>query len=71
MCAAGRKVVCPDIMRTTSWHAPCTGLGTSEWQVTQGSTSCRVRLCARHAAEVRADGTPWIMSVQWRYLAAC
>jgi hypothetical protein len=70
MCAAGRKVVCRDIMRMTSWHLPCTDLGTTEWQVSHDGTTYRTRLCSRHDAEVRAGGTPWLESGVWRGLAA-
>jgi|HubBroStandDraft_5_1064220.scaffolds.fasta_scaffold323802_1 hypothetical protein len=54
MCAAGRKFVFPDVMSMTIWHLPCTNLGTSAWQLSQGPLSREVKLCPQHDADVRA-----------------
>jgi hypothetical protein len=62
MCAAGRKVVSPDVMTVTSWHSPCTKLGTACWEVTVSGRTFIVRLCSVHDAEVNAGGTPWLRS---------
>ncbi len=60
MCGAGRKVICPDIMTVTSWHTPCTNLGTVAWEITDDQGRRVVRLCGGHDAEVRTGDTPWI-----------
>jgi hypothetical protein len=60
MCAAGRKIACADVMSMTTWHTPCTNLGTSAWQVCQGGTSSVALLCPQHDAEVRAGRTSWL-----------
>jgi len=36
MCAAGRRIVSPDVMFRTSWHSPCTTIGEVPWEVTIG-----------------------------------
>ncbi len=54
MCAAGRKIVFPDVMSMTTWHTPCTNLGTSAWEISQGDTSGVRMLCPQHDADVRA-----------------
>ena len=54
MCAAGRKFVFPDVMSMTIWHMPCTNLGTSAWQLSQGTMSQVALLCPQHDADVRA-----------------
>jgi hypothetical protein len=60
MCAAGRKIVFPDVMSMTTWHMPCTNLGASAWQISQGSISHVGLLCPQHDAEVRAGRTSWL-----------
>lgn len=60
MCAAGRKIVCSDVMSTTTWHTPCTNLGASAWQISQGAISRVALLCPQHDAEVRARRTSWL-----------
>jgi hypothetical protein len=60
MCAAGRKIVCCDVMSMTTWHTPCTNLGASEWQISQGEVSLVALLCPQHDAEVRASRTSWL-----------
>jgi hypothetical protein len=59
MCAAGRKIVCPDVMSVTSWHTPCTVLGVVGWEVTYGGRRVAARLCREHDAQLRV-GLPWI-----------
>jgi len=59
MCAAGRKIVFPDVMSMTTWHTPCTSLGASAWQISQGEISRVGLLCPQHDAEVRAGRMPW------------
>jgi hypothetical protein len=60
MCAAGRKIACSDVMSTTTWHTPCTNLGASAWQISQGAISRVALLCPQHDAEVRARSTSWL-----------
>jgi hypothetical protein len=60
MCAAGRKIVCSDVMSMTTWHTPCTNLGASAWQISQGAISRVALLCPQHDAEVRACSTSWL-----------
>jgi hypothetical protein len=60
MCAAGRKIVCCDVMSMTTWHTPCTNLGASAWQTSQGEESRVALLCPQHDAEVRAGRAPWL-----------
>jgi hypothetical protein len=60
MCAAGRKIVCCDVMSMTTWHTPCTNLGASAWQISQGAISRVALLCPQHDAEVRAGRTWWL-----------
>jgi hypothetical protein len=60
MCAAGRKIVCCDVMSMTTWHSPCTNLGASEWQIAQGDVSIVALLCPQHDAELRAGRTSWL-----------
>jgi hypothetical protein len=60
MCAAGRKIVCPDMMTLTVWHTPCTSLGATAWQITQAASPCVAMLCAAHDAELRSGQVPWI-----------
>ena len=60
MCAAGRKIICSDVMSMTTWHTPCTNLGASAWQISQGAISRVALLCLQHDAEVRARSTSWL-----------
>jgi hypothetical protein len=60
MCAAGRKIICPDMMSVTPWHTPCTSLGTTSWQITAGATESVAILCATHDTQLRAGLAPWI-----------
>ncbi len=60
MCAAGRKIVCCDVMSMTTWHTPCTNLGISPWQISQDAISRVALLCSQHDAEVRAGRTSWL-----------
>jgi hypothetical protein len=60
MCAAGRKIVSPDVMSVTSWHMPCTVLGAVEWELTWGGRKLLARLCPEHDAQLRAGGVHWI-----------
>lgn len=60
MCAAGRKLVCPDVMTVTSWHTACTSIGTVSWEVTREGRTFVTRLCGDHDAELRAGHMPWI-----------
>jgi hypothetical protein len=60
MCAAGRKIACSDVMSMTTWHTPCTNLGTSAWQISQDAVSRVALLCPEHDAEVRAGRASWL-----------
>jgi hypothetical protein len=60
MCAAGRKIICPDVMTVTSWHTACTNLGTVSWEITQEGRTFAARLCSEHDAQVREGKMPWI-----------
>ena len=60
MCAAGRKIICPDMMSVTAWHTPCTSLGMATWQITQGTKESVARLCEAHDTQLRAGLAPWI-----------
>jgi hypothetical protein len=60
MCAAGRRVVFPDVMSMTTWHSPCTNLGVSPWQISQGETKCVALLCPQHDADVKAGRTSFL-----------
>jgi hypothetical protein len=60
MCSAGRKVVCKDMLSQTSWHTPCTSLGTVAWQMTVDTVERVTFLCPTHDAEVRAGRANWI-----------
>jgi hypothetical protein len=60
MCAAGRKIVFLDMMSMTSWHTPCTQLGSAAWQLLFQGTERNVVLCAEHDAQVRAGKASWI-----------
>jgi hypothetical protein len=62
MCGAGRRIICPDVMTRTTWHTPCTELGTVAWDITQVQGRCRTVLCRVHDTQVRFGGTPWILA---------
>ncbi len=62
MCAAGRKIICPDVMTVTSWHTPCTNLGTATWDLSYRGRTFVARLCGVHDAEVNGGRTPWLPS---------
>jgi hypothetical protein len=62
MCGAGRRIICPDMMTRTTWHIPCTQLGTVAWEITQVQGRCTTVLCRVHDAQVRFGVTPWIMA---------
>jgi hypothetical protein len=61
MCAAGRRIVSPDVMFRTSWHSPCTTIGEVPWEVTIGGEQVCVLLCARHDAGIAAGEAPWLL----------
>jgi hypothetical protein len=60
MCAAGRKIISPDVMSVTSWHLPCTVLGLVEWEITYRGRKTVVRLCPEHDSQLKAGGQAWI-----------
>lgn len=60
MCGAGRKIICPDVMTTTSWHTPCTHPGAAAWEITLPKGPRRTLLCKTHDAQMRSGGVPWI-----------
>jgi hypothetical protein len=62
MCAAGRRIVCPDMMSMTTWHSPCTSLGAVRWQITEGAGAVPrvVSLCPAHDGELRAGRASWM-----------
>ena len=62
MCGAGRKIICPDMMTRTTWHTPCTELGTVAWDITQIQGQCTTVLCREHDTQVRFGGTPWLLA---------
>lgn len=62
MCGAGRRIICPDMMTRTTWHTPCTELGTVAWDITLVQGRRRTVLCGVHDAQVRFGGTPWIVA---------
>jgi hypothetical protein len=62
MCVAGRKIICPDVMTVTSWHAPCTNLGIVAWELMYAGRTFVARLCSVHDAEVNGGRTPWLLS---------
>jgi hypothetical protein len=61
MCAAGRRLVSPDVMTRTGWHWPCISAGVTKWQVTQRNDPTTVLLCAAHSAELESGLVPWIV----------
>jgi hypothetical protein len=62
MCGAGRRIICPDMMTRTTWHTPCTELGTVAWDITQVQSRSTIVLCRTHDTQVRFGGTPWILA---------
>jgi hypothetical protein len=62
MCGAGRRIICPDVTTRTTWHTPCTELGTTAWDITQVQGRWRTVLCRAHDTQVRHGGTPWILA---------
>lgn len=60
MCGAGRRIVSPDVMKTGSWHMPCTTLGTAAWEITITKDARRTMLCETHDAQVRSGRIPWV-----------
>lgn len=60
MCAAGRNIRSPEVTQITSWHVPCTTLGTAEWKITYPAGRFVVRLCGVHDAQLRNAPLPWI-----------
>jgi hypothetical protein len=60
MCSAGRKIVCKDMLSQTTWHTPCTSLGSTAWSVTVDTVQSVALLCPEHDAEVRAGRANWI-----------
>lgn len=60
MCGAGRKIVCPDVMTTTTWHMPCTKLGAVAWEITMAREPRRTLLCETHDSQVRSGRIPWV-----------
>jgi predicted RNA-binding Zn-ribbon protein involved in translation (DUF1610 family) len=60
MCAAGRKIICPDMMTVTAWHTPCTSRGIVLWQITQGARQQRALLCPAHDEQLRVGRASWI-----------
>jgi hypothetical protein len=62
MCGAGRTIVCPDMMTVTSWHTPCTKLGATAWQISQGAIVRVAVFCPEHDNQLRAGTATWIRS---------
>ena len=60
MCGAGRRIICPDVMTTTSWHTPCTKLGAVPWEVTLATGPCTTVLCETHDGQIRTGRMPWV-----------
>lgn len=60
MCGAGRKIICPDLMTTTSWHMPCTQLGAVGWEITLAKETRRAILCETHDSQLRSGRIPWV-----------
>jgi hypothetical protein len=61
MCAAGRRLISPDVMTRTGWHWPCTLTGISQWQLTQEENPTTVLLCTAHSEELASGRVPWIV----------
>jgi hypothetical protein len=60
MCGAGRRIVSPDMMTMTSWHTPCTNLGTTRWEFSRDGTARRALLCVEHDSQMRTGAAPYI-----------
>lgn len=60
MCGAGRKIICPDVMTTTSWHMPCTSLGGAAWEITLTDDARRTLLCDEHDEQIRSGRVAWV-----------
>jgi hypothetical protein len=60
LCAAGRRLVCPDVMSSTTWHTPCTSRGEAAWQVTEGGQPRVLLLCQEHDVQLRTGQAAWI-----------
>jgi len=60
MCGAGRKLLSPGVISTTSWQTPCTSLGTAPWQVLDGSAARVTLLCLTHDEQLRSGAAPWV-----------
>ncbi len=60
MCGAGRKIICPDLLTTTTWHTPCTRLGAAAWDITLGTGQRSTLLCETHDAQMRSGRLPWV-----------
>ena len=60
MCGAGRKVISPDVMTMTTWHAPCTNLGVAAWQIDMGRGDRLVLLCEVHDERLRRGDASWL-----------
>jgi hypothetical protein len=60
MCAAGRRIISPDMMSVTAWHTPCTSLGITPWQITEGTIEHVTLLCSTHDSQLRSGLAPWI-----------
>ena len=61
MCAAGRRLVSPDVMSSSGWHWPCTSTGITKWQVTHQNGVTIVLLCAEHGEELASGRVSWIV----------
>jgi hypothetical protein len=61
MCAAGRRLVSPDVMTRTGWHWPCTSAGMTKWRVTDQNGMTTVLLCAAHGMELASGRVSWIV----------
>src|SRR5258708_20646354 len=61
MCAAGRSVICPDMMTRTTWHTPCTDLGVVAWEITVDHGMSSTVLCRGHDMQVRYGGAPGVV----------
>jgi hypothetical protein len=61
MCAAGRRLVSPDVMSRSGWHWPCTSAGIAKWQVTHQNGVTIVLLCDAHGEELASGRVSWIV----------
>jgi hypothetical protein len=62
MCGAGRRIICPDVLTRTTWHTPCTELGTAAWEIAQEQGWRRTVLCHVHDTQLRYGGAPWVLA---------